>query len=386
MTMNTCKLINATALPPYDLGANHPFARDRQKPLFDLLNRMKLVTPEELFVPPETTDEDLALGHESDYIEIVKKISVEDPDIEDIREAQRYGFNSGDNPISPNLHTSAGAAVGGTLGCVRAVMKGEAKHAFNPAGGLHHAMPRSASGFCVYNDLVIGIREAKRIAGDTLRVLYVDVDVHHGDGVQFAFYEDPTVLTISFHEDPRYLFPGTGLINEVGGGKGIGACVNVPLAPGTGDDSWIHCIEKVLNPLARRFKPDLIVSQHGCDTHREDPLAHLHVTTKAMHEAARLVHHLANDLCQGRWVAAGGGGYRPYHVIPRAWSLVWMEMSGRKVPDGIDAGWIEKWQKETEDPLPTKFYDAFSSSYEEKAAARANEKTFMELKALIGIG
>ena len=155
-------------------------------------------------------------------------------------------------------------------------------------------------------------------------MLYVDFDVHHGDGVEFAFQRDADVLTLSFHQSPETLFPGTGRITDRGVGDATGSVVNMPLAPGTGDESWWATVEALLPPLVRRFQPDLLVSQHGCDPHREDPLAEVQITTRPMHRAALLVGELSEEVCGGRWVATGGGGYQPYRVIPRAWSLVWL--------------------------------------------------------------
>lgn len=376
----TSLLVDAPQLPVYDLGTDHPFARDRQLALFDLLRRMQLVQPEELMQPPPASPEEIELGHDAGYIAVVQAVSASDLDQETVVRAFRFGLGTADNPIGEGQHDAAAAVAGATLACVRKVMAGEAAHAFNPAGGLHHALAGAASGFCVYNDLVIGIREARRLGAG--RVLYVDFDVHHGDGVEFAFQRDPDVLTLSFHQSPETLFPGTGRITDRGFGNATGSVVNMPLAPGTADDSWWATVEALLPPLVRRFQPDLLVSQHGCDPHREDPLAEVQLTTRPMYRAALLVDELSREVCGGRWVATGGGGYQPYRVIPRAWSLVWLAMSGRDVPDELDQGWREAWQDKSPEPLPDSFFDEDEPNPRAGAAASANQAVLAKLLRL----
>ena len=190
-------------------------------------------------------------------------------------------------------------------------------------------MPERASGFCIYDDPALAIARARR---DGLRVLYVDLDVHHGDGVQAIHWSDPGVLTLSFHETGRYLFPGTGGVGELGEGVAAGTAVNVPLEPGTGEGPWLAAVRTLLPELAAAFGPDVIVSQHGADSHAWDPLAHLRVTTTAMGAAARLVDVVAHRYAGGRWLATGGGGYDVYRVVPRSWSLVWLAGAHREVP------------------------------------------------------
>jgi acetoin utilization protein AcuC len=379
--MAAARLIDATALPVYDLGQDHPFARDRQLPLFDLLRTHGLIHDHDLLPTRPATDAELQTVHDAAYIELLKATSEPHPDPAVLRRAPLFGLGTADNPIAVGQHASAAATAGATLACVDAVLDGTCRAAFNPAGGLHHAMPHGAAGFCLYNDLAIGIRRARDRG--LARVLYVDLDVHHGDGVEFAFRSDPSVLTISFHETPEIRFPFTGRIEDQGAGAGFGYAVNVPLWPATADDSWLECVERVLVPLARAFEPDLIVSQHGCDPHREDPLATIECTTRAFWESAKLVRTLANDLCQGRWVATGGGGYRPYHVIPRAWAMVWCAMAGRELPETIDAGWRARWQKKAGDRLPDRMFDQAEPAERHARAAAVNRRTVDALLARI---
>ena len=195
---------------------------------------------------------------------------------------------------------------------------GEALHAANICGGLHHAMADQASGFCIYNDPAIAI--AWLLANGAERVAYVDIDVHHGDGVQAAFYDDPRVLTISLHETPQTCFPGTGQPTEIGGPGAEGTSVNVALPPGTSDGGWLRAFHAVVPPAVEEFAPDVLVSQHGCDSHMDDPLAHLMLSVDGQRAAHLALHDLAHEVCGGRWVVTGGGGYEVVNVVPRTWT------------------------------------------------------------------
>jgi len=198
------------------------------------------------------------------------------------------------------------------------VWEGRTEHGVNFCGGLHHAMPGNASGFCIYNDIAVGIQWL--LDHGAKRVAYVDVDVHHGDGVERIFWDDPRVLTVSVHESGRALFPGTGFAGDVGGPSAQGEAVNVALPPGTGDSAWLRALHATALPLVRAFKPDVLVTQHGCDTHVQDPLAHLALSVDAQRAAAEALHRLSHEVCQGRWVALGGGGYEVVDVVPRTWT------------------------------------------------------------------
>ena len=229
------------------------------------------------------------------------------------------------------MHEASAAVAGGSLRAMEAILRGEVLHAFHPGGGLHHAMPARASGFCVYDDPALAIARARR---DGLRVLYIDLDVHHGDGVQAIHWSDPGVLTVSIHETGSALFPGHGLPGRAGRRRGAGTKVNMPLDPGTGERGWLAALELVLPELAEAFRPEVVVSQHGADAHAFDPLAHLRVTTTAMGAAARLIDTLAHRHAGGRWLATGGGGYDVYRVVPRDWALVWLAAAHARRPGG----------------------------------------------------
>ena len=319
------------ALIGYDFGAGHPLNPLR----VDLTMRLArefgvLDLPHVRCVRPQpATDQQLQLVHDPDYVAAVKR-AAEHPDRPDLT----HGLGTPDTPTFAGMHDASALIVGATLAAAEAVWSGQAEHAINVAGGLHHAMPGAASGFCVYNDPAIAI--AWLLEQGAERVAYVDVDVHHGDGVERAFWDEPRVLTISLHESGRYLFPGTGFPEDVGGPAARGQAVNVALAPGTADPAWLRAFHAVVPPLLAEFKPEVLVTQHGCDSHLLDPLAHLGLTVDGQREAYAALHRLAHEHAGGRWVACGGGGYELAQVVPRAWTHLLAEVAGRPVDPQSD--------------------------------------------------
>jgi acetoin utilization protein AcuC len=359
----------------YDFGPGHPLTPRRFGPGIDLL---RAVGAEPGLAPEPAPDADLLLCHTREYIEVVRRSSV-DP----------YGFPEGgiglgDNPAFPDMHEAGAAVAGGSLRAMEAILRGDVEHAQHPGGGLHHAMPDHAWGFCIYNDPALAIARARQ---DGKRVMYIDLDVHHGDGVQAIHWADPGVLTISIHETGRYLFPQTGFPAEIGEGVAAGTSVNVPLLPWTGERAWTAVIEALLPELAATFGPDLIVSQHGADSHAWDPLAHLAVTTTAHGAAARLVDRLAHRYAGGRWLATGGGGYDAYRVVPRTWALTWLAGAHREVPPSTPAAWRERWADEAarygQAPLPESFDDAPNAGLEFDAGQAAAEEASIAEAALV---
>ena len=342
-------LVWGEALRDYDFGPGHPLTPRRFGPGVDLL---RAVGATRFLEPALATDEQIARLHAAHFIEQVRSFS------DHPWQPAAMGVGSGDVPAFHGMHEASALVVGGSLGAVEDILAGEAQHAFSPAGGLHHAMRTRAAGFCIYNDVALAVARA-RDAGH--RVLYVDLDVHHGDGTQAFFWNDPQVLTYSIHESGHSLFPGTGMIEETGGPDAPGLAVNTPLDEGSGDESWWSMLELVLPALASSFHPTFIVSQHGCDSHALDPLAHLRLTTASVHRAARLVDRLAHEHAEGRWLATGGGGYDAYRVVPRAWALVWLAQAHREPPEETPASWRERWTAEGEAfgqaPLPSALID-----------------------------
>jgi acetoin utilization protein AcuC len=240
-----------------------------------------------------------------------------------------HGLGTQDDPVFAGMHEASAMVAGATLAAARAVWTSAAQHGVSIAGGLHHAMAASASGFCIYNDPAIAI--AWLLGQGAERIAYLDVDAHHGDGVQAAFWDDPRVLTIGLHEHPDTLFPGTGRATETGGPHAEGASVNVALPAGTGDAGWLRAFHAVVPPLLREFGPQVLVSQHGCDSHWSDPLANLELTIDAQRAAHAAIHALAHEVAGGRWLLTGGGGYEHVHVVPRTWTHLLFEAAGRPI-------------------------------------------------------
>ncbi len=337
----------------YYFHEEHPFNQRRLLLTHDLMTAYGLVTEEDIVAPRVASDEEIALVHDQRYIDIVRAQGHSETELP---QAASFGLGTEDVPCFLQMHEATALIVGGTLQAVDLVMNGEADHAFNPAGGLHHAFRGRASGFCVYNDCSIAIAYLRKHWD--ARVLYVDTDAHHGDGVQWAFYDDPNVLTVSIHETGKYLFPGTGNLTERGEGIGYGFSVNVPLDAFTEDESFLEVYHALLPAVARGFKPDVILTQNGCDAHAYDPLTHLSCSMRIYQAIPRLAHQLAHELCGGRWIAVGGGGYDIWRVVPRAWTLLWSEMTDQSLSDGpLPAEWTTRWQPESPLPLPTHLFD-----------------------------
>jgi len=333
-------------------------------------------------LPPRlaTTDE-LLLVHDRAFVEAVGALSQPDADP---AAGLPWGLGTEDTPVVPGMDEVARYAVGGTLVAAEAVMEGRVRRAFNLGGGLHHARRAEAAGFCIYNDLAVAIRWMQRRYG--ARVMYIDYDAHHGDGVQWLFYADPDVLTLSFHESGTYLFPGTGYVDELGDGDGYGYSANMPLDAQTEDDSFIDAVRDLVPRLAEAFGPDVIVLMNGCDTHVLDPLSHLRTTTRLYEETVRIVGEVADTWCGGRIVATGGGGYAIYDVVPRAWTLVWAGLCGIEAPDALPVDWLRAARREAGHELPTTLRDppdAFPPAPRRAEIEAANLRTRASLKSNI---
>ena len=332
----------------YKFSDQHPFNQFRLKLTLDLLKKLQAINGSQIIPPRVATEEELTLVHDPNYVKAVKQAG-DGKLANDI--AENYGLNTEDTPIFPNMHEASSLIVGGTLTAVDAVMKGLSQHALHLGGGLHHAFGGKASGFCIYNDSSVAIKYLQKKY--KARVLYVDTDAHHGDGVQTSFYDDPNVCTLSIHETGRYLFPGTGNVHERGHGEGYGYSFNVPLDAFTEDESWLEAYTTAFKEIAEYFKPDVILTQNGADSHFYDPLTHLSTTMKVYREIPKIAHQIAHQYCEGRWIAVGGGGYDIWRVVPRAWSLIWLEMTKNLNSYGsLPSKWIETWQAIAPVPLP----------------------------------
>ena len=367
-------IVHDAALESYGFGGDHPFNPLRLRLTLELCGDLGLLEDYPLRPSAPATDEDLTTVHSLTYVRMVQEAGRGAALLSDLRD---YGLGTADNPVFPDMHGAGARVVGGVVEACRIVMRGDAAHAMCISGGLHHAHRSLASGFCVYNDAGVAIARLKE-EHPGIRIAYVDTDVHHGDGVQWMFYEDPEVLTVSIHESGRYLFPGTGGIDEKGQGVGRGYSVNVPLLPYTDDDSFISAFEAVVPEALRAFRPDLILSQNGCDAHKLDPLGHLSATTRLYEHVPTRVHDLAHELCDGRWVATGGGGYDIWRVVPRAWTTLWATVSHQELPEKLPEGWLERWGAKSPVRLPRLMRDA-AADYPAGPRAReisdANKRT-----------
>ncbi|MDQ3992006.1 MAG: acetoin utilization protein AcuC [Actinomycetota bacterium] len=371
------RMVYSPELAAYDHGAEHPLRPVRVVLTRELIAAYGLLKdPHVAEVPArQATDDELLLVHTKPYLHAAQAAGDGEPG-----EWWRYGFGPGDNPIFPEMHEASAGVAGASLVAAEAVLDGTADHAFNPAGGLHHAMPDRASGFCVYDDPAIAM--AWLLDRGVERIAYVDVDVHHGDGPQAIFYADPRVLTISIHESGEYLFPGTGFVDERGAGPGEGTNVNVPLPPRTSDEGWLEAFEEVVPPLVRRWRPDVLVTQLGCDTHHTDPLAHLSLSTAAYRRTARILHELAHEAAGGRWVATGGGGYQWARVVPRAWTIYFAEMAGAEIPDEVPGAWLARAAEAAGHPVPDRLSEAAPPSHENRFEIR---RVVAEVRAAAGL-
>ncbi len=320
MTGPACTVFDKS-LVDYDFGATHPMNPVRVELTIRLASELGVVRAAgssgspglELVAAPMASDDLVRTVHDEEFVAAVRTAG-DDPTRIDLAR----GLGSEDDPTFAGMHEAAAHVVGATVEAARRVWSGEVLHAASISGGLHHAMPDRASGFCVYNDVAVAIRWL--LDHGARKVAYVDVDVHHGDGVQAVFWDDPRVLTISLHETGQMLFPGTGFPEEVGGPGAEGTAVNVALPPGTADAGWLRAFHAVVPPLVREFAPDVLVTQQGCDAHTEDPLAHLMLTVDGQRASYLALHDLAHEVCEGRWLATGGGGYAVVDVVPRAWT------------------------------------------------------------------
>ncbi|GAA3662350.1 acetoin utilization protein AcuC [Nonomuraea antimicrobica] len=319
----SARVIWDDALTSYNFGPSHPLAPVRVELTMALARELGVLDKVEMAGCVPASDDELAMVHDRGYIEAVKRVSASGlPD-------PAAGLGTSDNPAFKGVHEASALIAGASLAAARSVWEGSAEHAVNVAGGLHHAMPALASGFCVYNDPALAI--AWLLEQGVGRIAYVDVDVHHGDGVQTVFYDDPRVLTISLHESPRTLFPGTGFPEETGAD---GTAVNVALPAGCGDSGWLRAFHAVVPPLLHEFGPEILVTQHGCDSHALDPLANLMLSVDGQRAAYAALHRLAHETAGGRWIATGGGGYELVQVVPRAWTHLIAEMAGHPIdPD-----------------------------------------------------
>ncbi len=316
-------------------GGTHPLKPERLKRTYELLMAYRAFdAPGSHLVPPHPASrEELLLFHTAEYVDAVARMSRGEAH----HLARRYNFRPDETPVFPGMYETEGLKVGAALTGARLIAEGQTQVAFSIAGGMHHARLALASGFCIFNDCAVAIHWLMR---QGLRVAYVDIDVHHGDGVQAAFYDTDQVLTISLHQAGIRFYPGTGFPEEIGTGAGYGYSINVPFLPYTDDELYLWAFRQVVPPLVRQFAPDVLVTQVGVDTHYRDPLAMLMLTTQGYVALIEELKTLADTI--GRWLAFGGGGYA-VDVVPRAWTLAYGLMSGQTFPDELPPAYSERY-------------------------------------------
>jgi acetoin utilization protein AcuC len=321
-------------LAAYDLGEGHPLDPVRLQLSVALMRDYDMLPPGAVLVAPPASNEDLLRVHSAEYLDAVRKASSGS-------QLSGFGLGTADNPVFRGMHDTSALICGASIRGLDAVLGGGPKRTFSIAGGLHHAHRARAAGFCVYNDPAVAIAHA-RAARPGLRVLYLDIDAHHGDGVQEAFYDSAEVMTVSLHETGEFLFPGTGTPGEIGEGAGVGYAANVPLPPYATDDCYRLAFDRLVVPLARSFRPEVIVAQLGINAHHDDPLTQLALTIPGYRALVRWILQLADELCDGRVAALGGGGYDVYRTVPRAWAWVMGFLLDAYVPEELPDAWRDR--------------------------------------------
>lgn len=360
----------------YDFGEDHVLRQIRIHLARDLIAGYGLLEDAEEIHPAPAPAVQAGRVHSTDYMAVVKDLS-EHPE----KVSYAHGLGTPDNPVFAGMYDAALLHVGGTIRACEEVATGRRTRAMNLGGGFHHAMPNRASGFCLFNDLAIGIRSLLE-GHEVQRILYVDIDAHHADGVQAIFDEDPRVLKVSLHEDGRYLFPGTGSTDEIGTGSGRGFSVNVPLPPYTRDVSYLYAFQEIVPPLARAFRPELIVSQLGADGHALDPLTHLMLTTETYEAVGKMLDDLSKELCGGRWIATGGGGYE-VTAVPRVWTVLFAAMVGRDLEDALPVEWLKECNHLVGSVPSEKSLRDQTHPEEEAHVPRAAKRTVEELRRTV---
>jgi acetoin utilization protein AcuC len=307
-------MILGEELTKYAFPAGHPMSSSRVQPFLKRAEKIARIRGIRIYRPKHARDSEILLFHSSKYVDRVKLAS----------ETGMGYLDYGDTPAFIGVYEASTIPVGSTLSLLEAIDKNEIEHGFNPVGGLHHAMPSSASGFCVFNDAGIAIKMAHEKMS-CKRILYVDIDAHHGDGIYYTFEEEPWLYIADIHEDGRYLFPGTGYRDEDGKGEAKGTKLNIPLPPGSDDKDFIKAFDEAFE-FCKRSEAEIIFFQAGADGLKGDPLTHLRYSEEAHRYAARKLHLLAHEMCNGRLLVMGGGGYNADNV-DRAWTAILEEIS-----------------------------------------------------------
>jgi len=331
----------------YNFGPQHPLRPLRVKLTYELIQSKGILQQGsvEVVKPRLASRAEILLFHEDDYVRLVEQYSKRGSGLLDM----------GDTPAFEGCYEATSLVVGASIAAIDGMMSGKLSHAFNPSGGLHHAHPERASGFCIFNDPAIVIAYLKS-RYNVRRIAYIDIDAHHGDGVMYGYYDDPSVLDIDFHESGQFLFPGTGFPDEIGKGEARGLKLNIPLPPSTGDEAYLDAFEQIVPDALKKYRPEIILVQCGADGHIDDRLAHLRLTTKVYAEVVSQMHDLAHNLCNGRLLLFGGGGYTLANV-PRVWTVAFSTLAGVKPSDEIPSEWSKEFEEAAKEDPPHKLYD-----------------------------
>ena len=348
----------------YNLGPYHPLRPVRVRLTYDLIRSEGILDDPttELVKARSASIDEIRLFHEDSYIILVEQYSKKGSGL----------LDAGDTPAFKGCYEATSLVAGASLVGADAIMSGRLSHAFNPSGGLHHAHPERASGFCIFNDPAIVIAHLKS-EYHVRRLLYLDIDAHHGDGVMYGYYDDPAVLDIDFHESGNYLFPGTGFPDETGKGEARGLKLNIPLPPSTGDQAYLEAFREIVPSTVRRFNPEIILLQCGADGHLDDRLAHLRLTTNAYSEVVQEMHRLAHELCNGRLLLFGGGGYTLANV-PRVWTVAFASLTGKTLDDEIPSAWADEFTRLANEDPPKNLHDKPTTD---------NEHTLQQVKGVL---
>ncbi len=356
----------------YDLGPYHPLRPTRVKLTYELIRSKGILKNEAVEVVKAriASREEILLFHEDGYVKLVEQYSRKGSGL----------LDAGDTPAFKGCYEATSLVVGASLVGADSIMSDRLSHAFNPSGGLHHAHPERASGFCIFNDPAVVIAYLKS-KYNIKRLVYLDIDAHHGDGVMYGYYDDPVVLDIDFHESGDYLFPGTGYQYETGKGDAQGLKLNIPLPPATGDQAYVEAFRQVAPDAVREFRPEIILIQCGADGHLDDRLAHLRLTTNAYSEIVGEMHRLAHGLCNGRLLLFGGGGYTLANV-PRVWTVAFATLAGVRLDDEIPSDWAKEFQASAEEDPPQTLHDTPTNDAEN--VLRQVERAVSELRQNLG--
>ncbi len=342
-----CEIIYHPDYSKYDLGSEHPFNPVRAEMVLDFLIRTgNLKQP---LKPEPVSPEDLTVIHDKSYIDVVEAVSRG----ENSKNIEDFGLGTLDNPIMQGMAEGARLQIGGTVLGARLLTENKADKVLQMGGGFHHAHKNLAAGFCIYNDLALAVNE---MVNAGWHVVYLDLDVHHGDGVQEIFYSNEKVMTISIHESGEFLFPGTGWLHELGKGMGRSLKLNVPLEPFTEGESYLEIINGIVEPALKWFKPDALIVQAGADAHFSDPLADLMLTTQDFEKIYRRVIELVNLYCKGKALFTFGGGYS-ITATPRIWILLYLILFELEIPERLPSDWRNYWQEKINNELPEFLHD-----------------------------